>query len=163
MADFQFKDVQRHDESEKYEESSKEFEVSISIVICDNSEARAALKNGPMAFQALAREINNPASSLPQFLEPLLEKHKVIRTARGIYALAGTAPVYVPTSDAIISALTKKAMKLGLLVHRVNKLTKTARSQSTIRTVLSRLKEEGKVKQDRPLGEYRLARSVRAR
>jgi predicted transcriptional regulator len=123
----------------------------------------AALKNGPMAFQALAREINNPASSLPQFLEPLLEKHKVIRTARGIYALAGTAPVYVPTSDAIISALTKKAMKLGLLVHRVNKLTKTARSQSTIRTVLSRLKEEGKVKQDRPLGEYRLARSVRAR
>jgi hypothetical protein len=93
----------------------------------------------------------------------LLEKHKVIRTARGIYALAGTAPVYVPTSDAIISALTKKAMKLGLLVHRVNKLTKTARSQSTIRTVLSRLKEEGKVKQDRPLGEYRLARSVRAR
>ncbi len=123
----------------------------------------AALKNGPMTFQALAREIDNPTSSLPQFLEPLLEKDKVIRTARGVYALAGTAPVYVPTSDAIISALTKKAMKLGPLIHQVNKLTKTTRSQSTIRTVLSRLKEEGKVKQDRPLGEYRLARSVRAR
>ena len=76
----------------------------------------AALKNGPMSFQALAREINNPPSSLPQFLEPLLAKGTVIRTKRGIYALGGSAPVYVPTCDAIISALTKRTMKLGPLI-----------------------------------------------
>ena len=102
-----------------------------------------------MSFQALAREIDNPPSSLPQFLEPLLAKGEVIRTARGIYALPGTAPVFVPTCDAIISSLAKKPMKLGPLIQHVNKSTKTTRSRSSIRTVLSRLKEEGMVKQDR--------------
>jgi predicted transcriptional regulator len=113
----------------------------------------AALKKGPMSFQALAREINNPPSSLPQFLEPLLAKGTVIRTKRGIYALPGSAPVYVPTCDAIISALTKKTMKLGPLVQHVNKSTKSTRSRSTIRTVLARLKKQGTVKQDRRWGE----------
>ncbi|MGD0421294.1 MAG: hypothetical protein ABSA68_17235 [Xanthobacteraceae bacterium] len=117
----------------------------------------AALKNGPKSFRALAREINNPSSSLPQFLEPLLAKGKVIRIKRGIYALPGSTPFYVPTCDAIISALTeKKTMKLGLLVQHVNKSTKSTRSQSTIRAVLARLKKQGTVKQDRWGGEYRL-------
>jgi predicted transcriptional regulator len=121
----------------------------------------AALKKGPMSFQALAREINSPPSSLPQFLEPLLAKGTVIRTKRGIYALPGSAPVYVPTCDAIISALTKRTMKLGPLIQHVNKSTKSTRSRSTIRTVLARLKKQGTVKQDRPGGEYRLEQRVR--
>jgi predicted transcriptional regulator len=122
----------------------------------------AALGRGPMTFQALAREINRPPSSLPQFLKPLLAKGIVIRTKRGVYALRGSAPVYVPTRDAIISALTKKTMKLGPLIERVNKLTKSTRSRSTIRSVLARLKKQGTVKQDRPGDEYRLVQRVRA-
>jgi lambda repressor-like predicted transcriptional regulator len=122
----------------------------------------AALKEGPLSFQALAREINNPPSSLSQFLEPLLAKGTVIRTEHGIYALPGSAPVYVSTCDAIISALTKKARKLGPLVQHVNKSTKNTRSRSAIRTVLARLKKQGTVKQDGQGGEYRLARGVRA-
>jgi predicted transcriptional regulator len=118
----------------------------------------AALKKGPMSFQALAREINNPPSSVPQFLEPLLAKGNVVRIKRGIYALRGSAPAYIPTSDAIVSALTKKPMKLGPLVQHVIELTKATRSRSSIRTVLSRLKDQGTVKQDRRWGEYRLAR-----
>jgi DNA-binding IclR family transcriptional regulator len=116
----------------------------------------AALKSGPMSFQALAREINCPPSSLPQFLEPLLAKGIVIRTEHGVYALRGSAPLYVPTCDAIISALTKKAMKLGQLVLHVTKLTKSTRSRGTISSVLDRLKNQGTVRQDRPRGEYRL-------
>jgi predicted transcriptional regulator len=122
----------------------------------------AALENGPITFQALAQEIRSPPSSLPQFLDPLLAKGTVIRTKRGIYALPGSAPVYVPTCDAIISALTKKTMKLGPLVQHVNKSTKSTRSRSTIRAVLARLKKQGTVKQDRRGGEYRLVRRVRA-
>jgi lambda repressor-like predicted transcriptional regulator len=121
----------------------------------------AALKKGPMSFQALAREINNPPSSVPQFLEPLLAKGDVIRIKRGIYALRGSAPAYIPTSDAIVSALTKKPMKLGPLVQHVIELTKATRSRSSIRTVLSRLKDQGTVKQDRRWGEYRLGRRSR--
>jgi lambda repressor-like predicted transcriptional regulator len=102
----------------------------------------AALKNGPMTFQALAREIGGPPSSLPQFFEPLLAKGKVIRTGRGIYALPRSAPVFVPTSDAIIFALSKKPMKLGPLVQDVRK--KVARSRSSIRTVLCRLKKRAR-------------------
>ena len=118
----------------------------------------AALQKGRMTFRELAREISSPPSSLPQFLEPLLAKGTVIRAKRGIYALPGSAPVYVPTCDAIISALTNKPMKLGPLVQHVNKSTKVTRSQSAIRTVLSRLKKEGTVKQDRRWGEYRIVR-----
>jgi predicted transcriptional regulator len=44
----------------------------------------------------------------------------------------------------------------------VNKSTKSTRSRSAIRTVLSRLKKQGTVKQDRRSGEYRPARRVRA-
>src|SRR5262249_3509318 len=80
----------------------------------------AALKNGPMTFQALAREIACPSSSLSQFLEPLFAKGKVIRTGRGIYALTGSASVFVTTSDAIIKALSKRAMRLGPLVQHIN-------------------------------------------
>jgi hypothetical protein len=56
----------------------------------------------------------------------------------GVYALPGSAPVYVPTRDAIFSALAKKTMKLGRLVQHVYKSTKSTRSRSTIRTVLAR-------------------------
>jgi lambda repressor-like predicted transcriptional regulator len=121
----------------------------------------AALKKGPLSFQALAREINNPPSSVPQFLEPLLAKGKVIRIKRGIYALHGSAPAYIPTSDAIISALTKKPMKLGPLVQHVIEFTKGTRSRSSIRTVLSRLKRLGTVEQDRRWGAYHLVRYTR--
>lgn len=121
-----------------------------------------ALKKGPMTVQVLAREIRSTTLSLPQFLGSLLAKGTIIRTKRGIYALPGSAPVYVPTCDAIISALTKKAMKLGPLVKRVNKSTKSIRARGTISTVLSRLKKEGTVKQEGRGGEYRLLRRVRA-
>lgn len=121
----------------------------------------AALKNGPMTYQALAREVSTP-SSIPQFLGFLLAKGKIIRTQRGIYALPGSAPVYVPTSDAIISALSKKPMKLGPLVQHVNKLTTIARSRGTITTILRGLKKQGTVKQEQKYGgEYRLVRPVR--
>ena len=123
----------------------------------------AALKKRPMTFQALARETRTTPLSLPQFLALLHANGTVIRTGHGIYALPGSAPVYVPTCDAIISALTKKTMKLGPLVQRVNKSTKSTRSRGTIRTVLRRLVKEGTVKQDRRWGEYRLVRRVRAR
>jgi lambda repressor-like predicted transcriptional regulator len=122
----------------------------------------AALQKGPMTFQALARETRTTPLSLPQFLDLLLAKRKVIRMARGIYALPGSAPAYVPTCDAIISALTKKTMKLGPLVQHVNRLTKSNRSRGTIRTVLSRLIKQGTVKQDRRYGEYRLTPRMRA-
>jgi DNA-binding transcriptional ArsR family regulator/predicted transcriptional regulator len=122
----------------------------------------AALGEGPLSFQALAREINSPSSSVPQFLEPLLAKGKVIRIKRGIYALNGTGPAYIPTSDAIVSALKKRPMKLGPLVQHVIALTKSTRSRSSIRTVLSRLKKQGTVKQERQWGEYRLVRRMRS-
>ena len=121
----------------------------------------AALKGGPMTFQELAREIGCPPSSLPQFLDRLLAKGTIIRTKHGIYALPGSAPVYVPTRDAIITALTKKTMKHGPLVQHVYKSIKGTRSRSTIRWCLARLKKKGTVRQDRPGGEYRLARRVR--
>jgi predicted transcriptional regulator/lambda repressor-like predicted transcriptional regulator len=121
----------------------------------------AALKNGPMTYRALSSEVSTP-SSIPQYLDFLLAKGKIIRTERGIYALPGTAPVYIPTSDAIISALSKRAMKLGRLVQRVNKLIKGARSRGTITTILRELKKQGTVKQEQKYGgEYHLARHVR--
>jgi hypothetical protein len=75
-----------------------------------------------------------------------------------VYALPGSAPAYVPTSEAIVSALIKKAMKLGPLVQHVNKSTKSARSRGTITAVLSRLVKEGTVKQQQRYGPYRLVR-----
>jgi hypothetical protein len=126
----------------------------------------AALKKGSMNVPTLARVTCTTPSSLYQFIDLLLANGRVIRTKRGTFALAGTAPVYVPTCDAIISALTKKTMKLGPLVQHVNRSTKSTRSRGTIRTVLSRLIKQGTVKQDRRGGEYRLAgraRTVRGR
>jgi hypothetical protein len=117
----------------------------------------AALEKSPMHVQALAQETHTTLLSLYQFLGPLLAKRKVIRTGRGIYALPGSAPVYTATCHAIISALTKKTMELGPLVQRVSKSTKSTRSRGTISTVLSRLKNQGTVKQDRRGGEYRLS------
>ena len=64
----------------------------------------AALKNGPTTFQTLEGQIGG---RLPQFLGLLRAKGTIIRTKRGIYALPGSAPAYVPISDAIISALQK--------------------------------------------------------
>jgi predicted transcriptional regulator len=121
----------------------------------------AALKNGPMHLETLAREIGSTPSSLPQFLYWMLVEGTIIRTKRGVYALPGSAPIYVPTSDAIISALSKKAMKPGPLLQHVNKLIRGTRSRGTITTVLRRLKKEGTVKQEQRYGEYRLLRRVR--
>jgi hypothetical protein len=123
----------------------------------------AALKKGPMAFQALARETRTTTLSLPQFLSDLHAEGTVIRTRRGIYALPGSGPVHVPTCDAIISALTKRTMKLGSLVQHINKSTKSTRSRGAVTTVLRRLKKQGVVQQDCQRGEYRLPGSVRAR
>ena len=50
-------------------------------------------------------------------------------------------------------------MKLGPLVQHVIELTKSTRSRSSVRTVLSRLKRLGTVKQERRYGEYRLTRA----
>jgi DNA-binding IclR family transcriptional regulator len=121
----------------------------------------AALKNGPMTFQSLAREIGCPPSSLPQFLEPLLAKGRVIRTGHGIYGLPGSAPAFVATSDAIITALSREAMTLGPLVRRINKSTNSSRSPGTVTAVLRRLKKEGAVRQDRRGGAYRLVPRLR--
>jgi DNA-binding transcriptional ArsR family regulator len=121
----------------------------------------AALEKGPMTVPTLAQVTCTTPSSLYQFIDLLLAKGTVIRTGRGIYELHGSAPVYVSTCDAIISALTKKTMKLGALVQRVNRSTKSTRSRGTITTVLSRLIKQGTVKQDRRGGEYRLAGRVR--
>jgi hypothetical protein len=122
----------------------------------------AALKKEAMTIPTLAQVTCTTPSSLYQFIDLLLAKGRVIRTKPCTYALAGTAPVYVATCDAIICALTKKKMKLGPLVHHVNVATKGIRSPGTITTVLSRLIREGMVKQDRRRGEYRLAGPVRA-
>jgi hypothetical protein len=122
----------------------------------------AALKKGPMNVSTLAQVACTTPSSLCQFIDLLLAEGTIIRTKPGIYALPGSAPVYVPTSDAIISALSKKAMKLGPLVQHVNKSTKSTRSRGTVSTVLRRLKKQGTVRQYRRRGEYRLAGGARA-
>jgi DNA-binding transcriptional ArsR family regulator len=123
----------------------------------------AALKEGSMNVPGLARVTCTTPSSLYQFIDILLAKGRVIRTRPGIYALPGSAPVYVPTCDAIISALTKRTMKLGSLVQHINKSTKSTRSRGAVTTVLRRLKKQGVVQQDCQRGEYRLPGSVRAR
>jgi hypothetical protein len=114
-----------------------------------------------MPRQALASEVGSTPLLLQQFIENLLAKGTIIRTKRGVYALPGTAPVYIPTSDAIISALTKKAMKIESMVRHVNKATMSASPRAMIYRVLLRLKKQGAVKQDRWGGEYRLVRHVR--
>jgi hypothetical protein len=121
----------------------------------------AALKKGPMTVPMLAQETYTTPSSLYQFIDLLRVKGKVICTKRGVYALTGRAPVYIATSDAIISVLAKKKMKRGLVVQQVNKLTKSTRSASSIGSVLARLTEQGTVNQDEWGGEYRLARRAR--
>jgi predicted transcriptional regulator len=115
----------------------------------------AALREGPMDVPGLAQKTGKGTSTVKSALHRhLLPNGIVIRAIkRGTFALAGTAPVYVPTCDAIISALTKKTMKLGALVQRVNRSTKSTRSRGTIKTVLSRLIKQGTVKQDRWGGE----------
>jgi lambda repressor-like predicted transcriptional regulator len=121
----------------------------------------ALKRNGPMSFQDLIREIGITPMSLPQYLEVLRAKGKIIRTARGIYALPGSAPVFVPTSDAIIAALTKKPMKLGALIEHARKLANADKARGTIRSVLARLQRDGVVIQARKWGEYRLVRASR--
>ena len=106
----------------------------------------------------VASEVGSTPLLLQQFIDSLLAKGTIIRTKRGVYALPGTAPVYVTTSDAIMSGLTKKPMKMDALVRHVNRLTKSASPRAMIHRVLLRLKEQGTVKQDRRGGEYRLVR-----
>jgi hypothetical protein len=118
----------------------------------------AALKKGPMTVPILTQVTCTTPSNLCQFIDLLLANGRVIRTKRGTYALAGTAPVFVATCDAIIRALSKQAMRLGSLVQHINKSTNISRSRGTVTTVLRRLKKEGTVKQDRWGGEYRLHR-----
>jgi Transcriptional regulator, AbiEi antitoxin len=121
-----------------------------------------ALIKGPMTFQELVREIGITPQSLPQFLERLRANGEIIRTRRGTYALPGGEQAYVPTRDAIIHALTKEPMKLGPLVKRVNKSTKSTRSRGTITSVLRGLIKQDIVKQDGRGSEYRLLRPMRA-
>jgi len=121
----------------------------------------AALKEGPMTIRTLAQVTCTTPTSLYQFIDPLLANGKIIRTKRGTYALARTAPVFVTTCDAIMRSLSKRAMRLGPLVKHINKSLNISRSRGTITTVLRRLKREGAIKQDRSGGEYRLARRVR--
>ena len=59
------------------------------------------------------------------------------------------------------SPLDQKADETGPLVQHVIELTKGTRSRSSIRTVLSRLKRLGTVKQEQRYGEYRLLARVR--
>jgi DNA-binding IclR family transcriptional regulator len=123
----------------------------------------AALEEGPMSVSTLAQVTCTTLSSLYQFIDRLLASGRVIRTKRGTYALAGKAPVFVPTCDAIRRTLSKQPMRLGQLVRHINKSTKSSRSRGTVTTVLARLKKEGRVKQNRRRGEYRLVRRVRTR
>jgi predicted transcriptional regulator len=135
-----------------------------------------ALRKGPMTIRALAGHVGKAIPTVNNILHRHLLANgtvirtklgtyalvgTIIRTKRGVYALPGSAPIYVPTSDAIISALSKKAMKPGPLLQHVNKLIRGTRSRGTITTVLRRLKKEGTVKQEQRYGEYRLLRRVR--
>src|SRR5262249_7034065 len=72
----------------------------------------AALKKGPMTFQALARETRTTPLSLPQFLALLHARGTVIRTGRGIYALPGSPPAYLPTYAALPSPLPTTTTQL---------------------------------------------------
>jgi predicted transcriptional regulator len=79
----------------------------------------AALKKGPMTVSTLARVTCTTPSSLYQFIDLLLANGRVIRTKRGTYALAGTAPVYVPIAlpgnEGFVQAGTKLADRAGAL------------------------------------------------
>ena len=99
--------------------------------------------------------------SLPQYLEVLHAKRKIIRVRRGMYALRGRAQEYVPTSDLIVEALAKKPLKRGELERAVNKMTGTIRSRGAIGNVLNGLIRQGKVEQEKPYGAYRLLRQAR--
>jgi DNA-binding transcriptional ArsR family regulator len=121
----------------------------------------AELAKGPMTFQMLVQETGITPQSLPQFLEVLRAKRKIIRVRRGMYALPGRAQEYVPTSDLIIYRLAERPMKLGALILHVNKATKIPRARGSIRTVLSGLIRKGRVEQEKPYGKYRLARRSR--
>jgi DNA-binding IclR family transcriptional regulator len=60
-----------------------------------------------MTVAALAQATGSPLSTVYQALGPLLNQGKVICVKRGLYALRGTAPVYITTRGLIISALTR--------------------------------------------------------
>jgi hypothetical protein len=122
----------------------------------------AALKKGPMTVRTLARLTCTTLPSLYQFIDLLLANGRIIRTKRGTYALAGTAPVFVTTRGAIIGALSKRAMRLGPLVQHINKSTNIGRSRGAVTAVLAYLKKEGAVKQDQWGSEYHLARRARS-
>jgi DNA-binding transcriptional ArsR family regulator len=116
----------------------------------------AALAKGAMTFQMLVQETGITPQSLPQFLEVLRAKGKIVRVRRGMYALPGRAQEYVSTSDLIVAALARKPLKRGALVREVNKLTATARSRGAIGNVLDGLIKRGRVGQEKPYGEYHL-------
>jgi DNA-binding transcriptional ArsR family regulator len=121
-----------------------------------------ALETRPMKAAALAQATGSPLSSVYQALRPLLKQGKVICIKRGIYALPGTAPVYIATSCLIINALTRQPMKLGPLMQYINRRTNTGRSRDTVTRILSYLKEKGTIKHSHMGGEYRLARRAGA-
>ena len=121
----------------------------------------AALAKGRMTFQMLVQKTGIKPQSLPQYLEVLRAKRKIIRVKRGMYALRGRAQEYVPTSDLIVEALAKKPLKRGELDRAVNKLTGIIRSRGATGNVLSGLIRQGKVEQEKPYGAYRLPRQAR--
>ena len=121
-----------------------------------------ALETRPMTVAALAQATGSPLSTVYQALGPLLNQGKVICIKHGIYALRGTAPVYVTTRGLIISALTRQPMKLGPLMQYINRRTNIGRSRDTVSKILFYLERKGMIKQNQMGGEYRLARRAAA-
>jgi DNA-binding transcriptional ArsR family regulator len=121
-----------------------------------------ALETRPMTVAALAQATGSPLSTVYQALGPLLNQGKVICVKRGLYALRGTAPVYITTRGLIISALTRQPMKLGPLMQYINRRTNIGRSRDTVSRILFYLKRKGMIKQNQMGGEYRLARRAAA-
>jgi predicted transcriptional regulator len=114
----------------------------------------AALAEGPLTLTKLTHAACTPYGSLQQFIRQLLDKRKIIRTKRGVYALPGAAPAFVTTDEVIIRALRKRPMRLPVLAQHINK------PSTTVLSALVRLKTAGTVKHDGWGADYRLARQV---
>jgi DNA-binding IclR family transcriptional regulator len=123
-------------------------------------------KNGRMSVAEIAEKIGAKLSTTYKYLNELIDNGEVTLCARGRYALAGTAPVHVLTTHAIISCLAKKPMKFGSLVQCVSRLQVTVDKEllrATVDREVQHLKTEGLVKYERRGAEYCLTPRGRAR
>jgi DNA-binding IclR family transcriptional regulator len=118
-----------------------------------------------MSVAELVQETGGALSTVYQLLNQLLNNDEVILSGHGRYALHGAAPVYVPTTDAIISTLGKKPMKLDPLVQYINKQTNFGCSRATVARILVYLKEKGLVKRGgrQEAAKYSLTQAGRTR